>query len=140
MRMANASITLYIGIGFILLSLLQNYEVTKLSNPYYFCIALSGFLFILFDSLGAALKRLNGIGKIETLILLLLRGACLFLAILSIIVLPHVDFDLTAKEIQSMSNNMVIAGLGVALVTLGYKDVRALLVKPKNENEQNSTG
>lgn len=116
----------FIGIAFILLSLLYILGFVKLSTIIIICISASGIFFIIGDIFEHCCKvqhtkkaidlsiRYKKIGYFR-----LAKITCHFLAILSLIIAPYITINLTLEVLSKVSNALSMLAIGLTVFKIG---------------------
>lgn len=122
MHQSTTIITKLIGIGFLILSILRLTPIINLNGRIVFYFAVAAFFFILSDLIEFIVESVQEKnGNESSKILNVIHSCFVACAIISIIVLPYLTINISIKNINSLSDTVTLAGLGIAILIIGLK-------------------
>lgn len=121
--MKSTSITIIFGFTYLLLAVFRLTPIINVNGKLMLYIGTAALLLILSDLFEFIMKSFTtrwekGWGA--------LRYVSLACAVISLIVLPQLKIEIPIKQVNTLSDFVTLAGLGISIVLIGFKQERAL--------------
>ena len=134
MLQSTTTITKFLGIGFILLSVLRLTPAINIDSKSLLSFAIAALCLILSDLVEYAVERIKDSKNFKPgKTLYAIHSFFLACAAIAVIVMPFLKIDLEPDRIKAWSDAITLCGLGIAITLIGLKTERTQKLLLTNE-------